>query len=95
MDGPWRLKDEDFQGFWTYPVSRGRFTKKMLRPGSFPTNGTYTIFRVVRRWYNTVTREFETTSEELRTFEEVLAEGRAIYDYRKGEYLMPPEEAVA
>lgn len=93
MSGVWRLYKEWEEGYWTHALKR-TWCLRRWKVDDRLLGGKYEIFEIHRRWYNTVTREFQTTVEVLKTFEDVLAEGRAVYDYRNSKYIVPEEVAV-
>lgn len=94
------LHKETFEGYWVYSPffaflrwprrpKRVKFDNSLYRG-----KGRYRHFSVTRIWYDNETRKFMTEEERLLSFDEVLRDGFAIYDWRLGKMRYPTEEAA-
>lgn len=90
--GQWILHKEERVKFWSYPVKRTRFSKKLVVQSSTVRqafSGRHRTYWIDRTWYSTVTREFFRDRDVVRTFEQETAEGYAVFDWVNKTHHMP------
>lgn len=88
------LNNEIKEGYWTYGPKQTFLKKRIVFPELFSkgTNAKYEIFSIWREWYDNETREFFSEKEILKTFDEILEKGWAVYDWRNEKLITPKEE---
>lgn len=86
----WILHDEKADSNWVYPIKRGFFTKQLKEPSvGGMMDGDYITWRVRYTWYCSKCREFDETVVTLKSQDDYLKQGYAIYDYKNDKYIMP------